>query len=103
MSKKGNVMQTQTPQAETGQAQDAATTLTTDVAAGAADAAVVLPAQASTVQDAPPAPDEHHGRGGMYTVTNGQRVLTHRTQAEHEAGAADATQPATPVNPDTTE
>lgn len=52
---------------------------------------------------AAPEPDANHGRGGMYTVTNGQRVLTHRTQAEHEAGAADATQPATPVNPDTTE
>lgn len=50
-----------------------------------------------------PAHDEHHGRGGMYTVVNGQRVLLGRTQAAHEAEAADTTQPATPVNPATTE
>lgn len=48
-------------------------------------------------------PDANHGRGGMYTVVNGQRVLVGRTQAEHEAEAADATQPATLVKPATTE
>lgn len=50
-----------------------------------------------------PEPDANHGRGGMYTVVNGQRVLVGRTQAEHEAEAADATQPATLVKPATTE
>lgn len=49
------------------------------------------------------ATDEHHGRGGMYTVVNGQRVLVERTQADHETSAADTTQSATPVNPATTE
>lgn len=79
MSKKGNVMQpqTQTPPAETGQAQDAATTLTTDVAAGAADAAVVLPAQAQADEA-----DEHQGKGGLYVLKDGKRVLVERTQLE---------------------
>ena len=69
----------QTP-AGTDQAQDAAPAPT-----GAPDAALVQPAQAGTPQD------EHHGRGGMYTVVNGQRALIHRTQAEHVAPPVSST------------
>lgn len=42
---------------------------------------------------APTAPDANHGRGGMYTVVDGQRVLVERTLAEHEKFAANAAQP----------
>lgn len=63
------------------------------------------PTKAPKTQPAQPAPtpDEHQGRGGMYTVQNGKRVLLGRTLAEHEAEAAGTTQPAAPVNPATTE
>lgn len=85
MSKKGNVMQpqTQTPPAETGQAQDAATPLATAIAPGAADAAVVLPAQAQAEQA-----DEHEGKGGgLYVLKDGKRVLVERTQLEPSTSA----------------
>lgn len=39
------------------------------------------------------ATDERHGRGGMYTVVNGQRVLVERTLADSQPLAADTTQP----------
>lgn len=84
VSKKGNVMQpqNQTPPAETGQAQDAATPLATAIAPGATDAAVVLPAQAQADQAAGQA-DEHEGKGGgLYVLKDGKRVLVERTQLE---------------------
>lgn len=48
-----------------------------------------------------PDADANHGRGGMYTMVNGQRVLVERTQTDHEVSAAVSTQSATTVNPDT--
>lgn len=80
------------------------------------DAKTPRPAKATapTVPAAPAAPavtntepDTHHGRGGMYTVVNGQRVLMHRTgqatadmptdtnAAVPSTPAADAAQPTT--------
>ncbi|KAB2906014.1 MAG: hypothetical protein F9K35_01235 [Burkholderiaceae bacterium] len=47
-------------------------------AGASADAAVA----AAVVQSAPAAqaPDEHHGRGGLYTMKDGKRVLVEQTQ-----------------------
>lgn len=44
-------------------------------------------AAVAVVSAAPPAPadDPAHGRGGMYQLINGQRVLVHRTQSADEA------------------
>ena len=47
------------------------------------------------------AADEHHGRGGMYTVVNGQRVLVERTLADSQTPTAGTTQPT--ETPTTTE
>lgn len=80
MSKKVNAVQpqTQTPPVEADQAQDAATQIAADIAPGAADAAVVLAAQAQADQA-----DEHEGKGGgLYVLKDGKRVLVERTQLE---------------------
>lgn len=47
------------------------------------------------------AADEHHGRGGMYTLVNGQRVLVERTLADNQTPTAGTTQPT--ETPTTTE
>lgn len=49
-------------------------------AAASADAAAAV--AAAVVQSAPAAqaPDEHHGRGGLYTMKDGKRVLVEQTQ-----------------------
>lgn len=42
-----------------------------------------------------PEPDANHGRGGMYTVVNGQRVLVECSRHESDADASNATTAAT--------
>ena len=67
---KANAKATDTP------AQEAAT----QAASAAADTGatpVVQPAQAT-----PRTPDEHHGKGGLYTMKDGRRVLVEQTQPE---------------------
>ena len=64
-----------TPNAKTPQPKAQASA---QEAAASADAAVA----AAVVQSAPTAqaPDEHHGRGGLYTMKDGKRVLVEQTQ-----------------------
>lgn len=64
-----------TPNAKTPQPKAQASA---QEAGASADAAVA----AAVVQSAPAAqaPDEHHGRGGLYTMKDGKRVLVEQTQ-----------------------
>ena len=54
------------------EAQTTAAAVATDAGAGAA----LVPAQAQASE-----PDEHHGKGGLYRLVDGQRVLVQQTQA----------------------
>ena len=53
-------------------AQQASATTSTD---GAVTAVVHAP-------QTPTPPDEHHGKGGLYDMVNGERVLLQRTEPE---------------------
>lgn len=85
--------QTGAAQTQPGPAGQAATSADhpTEAAPGAADAAVVLAAQAQAVQthQAGEPADAHPGQGGLYVLKDGKRVLLERTQLE--SGAATAT------------
>ena len=56
-------------------AQEAATQASS-AAADTGATPVVQPAQGA------PAPDAHHGHGGLYTMKDGRRVLVEQTQPE---------------------
>lgn len=75
----------QTQPGPTGQAATSADH-PTEAAPGAADAAVVLAAQAQAVQTHQA--DVHPGQGGLYVLKDGKRVLLERTQLESGAATA---------------
>lgn len=55
----------------------------TKVAAGGNSEKPPTPVRASPEQPPPaPARDENHGRGGLYEIKNGQRVLVQRTKPQ---------------------
>ena len=60
---------------------------TQDAKTSAAVATTEQPAVVSATQ-APAPRDEHTGKGGLYTVKNGQRVLEQRTAPEPEKAKA---------------
>jgi hypothetical protein len=52
-------------------------------AAGAGAALVPAPTpQAPKAPETPETPDEHHGKGGLYQLIDGQRVLVAQTQPQ---------------------